>query len=481
MSLKKIILKNHLLIIVLAGLSIRLFFYFFGAKVYYGKPDFFLSGDTASWVKSIINLIEHGTYSVNLQKDTGIFFRPPGYSFFMGIFYLLSGKDIDLTYKIIIWVQILLDAVSIYLIYKIVNKVFANVKWAVIAALLYTFYPFIIVWTPIIYAESVSVFFLVAGCWFFVNDKMKHHHLLSGLFIGIATLTRLQIIFLFPAVCLAMIFHYRNDFKIFIRFALPFTIAFMLSYGLWPARNYFLHNTVMFSQDLSAIESWDKDIMGFRDYIYSVKTDWDPQMTQIMKGEKVQWPAASYIVPEDTVLLNEAARLCHECGLGFNSFMKNSGLRKGNLPRDSSCSVQIAALFKTLRQNQIEHNYVNVNLWVPLGNLKKALFKSGLYNPTNKIVNLVSTLLFGYRTVLLIIGLLGMFLYCFVHKRSSVFLNIIFLYFFFSYLSLSFVYRNMEMRFLIQADLLMLIPAAYVFTYVIEKYFIRKHKTEPAD
>ena len=206
----------------------RVLFYFFGGKVYYGKAEFSIGGDTTTWVTSIINLIEHGTYSVDLNEPTGYFFRPPGYSFFIGLFYLLSGKNILLAYKLIVWAQLLLDTASIYLIYKIVNRVFFNKIFSISAAILYTFYPFSIVWAPIIYAETTSVFFLLAGTWFFVNDKLKAHYFFSGLFIGIATLTRLQIIFFFPAALLAMLFHYRNSVYAFIKFALPFSFAFIL-------------------------------------------------------------------------------------------------------------------------------------------------------------------------------------------------------------------------------------------------------------
>lgn len=472
--MKQFITKNYLSIIILSGFLIRVLFYFFGGKVYYGKAEFSIGGDTTTWVTSIINLIEHGTYSVDLNEPTGYFFRPPGYSFFIGLFYLLTGKNILVAYKLIVWAQLLLDTASIYLIYKIIDRVFVNKVFSICAALLYAFYPFSIVWAPVIYAETTSVFFLLLGTWFFVNDKLKSHYFFSGLFIGIATLTRLQIIFFFPAALLAMLFHYRNSVYAFIKFALPFSLAFILSYGLWPIRNFILHDTLMFSQDLSAVGCWDKDIMGFRDYIFSVKTDWDPQMTQIMKDEKVVWPEASFLIPEDSIKLNKVAEMCHDCGFGFNAFMKNAGYRNGYLPEDSSCSEEISILFNELTQNQKQYNKWNYYLWVPLGNLKKCLFKSGLYNPSSRLVNLFSTLLFGFRSILILIGFSGVLFYFQRNKKIPILFNLILLYFVFSYLSLSFVYRNIEMRFLLPADILMLIPAAYFFNFLIEKYFLKK-------
>lgn len=468
--------KNHLFVIIAAGFFIRILFYLFGAKIYYGNADFMVGGDTLSWVTSIINLIDHGTYSVNLNKETGYFFRPPGYSFFIGFFYLISEKNIDTTYILIVWAQLILDTISIWLIYKIVQKIFSNKLFSAITAFLYATYPFIIVWNPVVYAETVSVFFLLLGLWFFANDKLKYNYFFSGLILGFAALTRLQIIFIFPAIGLALLIQYKKNIPQLLRISVPVTIAFILSYGLWPLRNYVNYNRAIFSQDLSALPCWDIDIMSFRDYIYSVKTDWDPQMTQIMKGERVDWPDASFIVPEDSGKLNYATRLCHECGLGFSVFMKNAHLRKNNVPIDSSCSKEISMVFHELQQNQIKYNWWNVYLWVPLSNLKKCFFKSGLYKPSNAIVNMFTTILFGFRSVLILLGLFGIVLFLKVNRKlPSLFLMILF-FLMFSYLSLSFIYRNMEMRFLIQPDLLLLIPAAYVFTYFIEKLILKKNQ-----
>jgi hypothetical protein len=155
-------------------------------------------------------------------------------------------------------------------------------------------------------------------------------------------------------------------------------------------------------------------------------------------------------------------------------FMKNEHVRKGDLPLDSSCSLQIASLWKELKENQVQQNKINLWLWVPLSNLKKSFFKSGLYKPSSRMVNIMSTILFGYRTIMILLGLLGLFLYWRVNKKFPLLLKLILSYFILWYFWNSFMYRNMEMRFLIQADLLLLIPAAWLFVFVIEKYFLKK-------
>ncbi|GDX53444.1 hypothetical protein LBMAG27_24910 [Bacteroidota bacterium] len=476
--MKKFIFKNHLVIILLGGFILRLFFYFFGAKVYYGKSDFFIGGDTSGWVTSILNLINHGSYSIDLNEPTGYFFRPPGYSFFFGIFYLLSGKNLSVAYHLVVWAQLFMDVISIWFIYDIVQRSFKNQLWSSITAILYAAYPFVIVWTAIVYAESTSVFLLLAGFWFFTNDKIKYHFFWSGIFIGIAALTRLQILFFLPAAIIALFFNYRNYFKTFLKTSIPFIVAFSISFGLWPARNYLLQGRLLFSQDLSAVACWDKDYMAFMDYIFSIKTDHQPQYSQMINGEKVTWPKDSYIVPGDSEKLESVVKMCRTCGHGFSVFMKNEGLRKNDLPLDSSCSIQIAVIWNNLKENQVKFNKANVYLWVPLNNFKKSIFKSDLYKPSSKIVSIVSTVLFGYRTIMILLGLFGLLLYYRVKKEFPIILKLIICYFFTWYFWNSFVYRNMEIRYLMQTDILLLIPAAFCFVVMIEKYFLKKQKPE---
>ncbi len=473
--MKKFIFNNHLALLLLTGLLLRLFFYFFGAKVYYGSEDFYIGGDTLGWVDSILNLIEHGTYTVYIGDPNGYFFRPPGYSFFIGIFYLLSGKNLDLTYSLIIYAQLLLDIVSIWLIYKIVFKFSENKIWSATTALLYTFYPFVIVWTPVIYAESSSVFFVLMGLWVFLNNKIRNNYFWSGLFFGFAALFRLQIVFFFPAILIALSIQYRKNIYALLKKSIPFTLAFILSYGLWPARNYLLHDRLLFTQDLSTFDCWDVDYMGFMDYIFSVKTDYEPQYSQIiMGGENVQWPKASYLVPGDSAKLERTTKMCHDCGRGFNVFIKNEGYTPAVITNENTCSKEIAKNWSELKANQIRYNPLNYFLYVPLSNLKKSFFKTGLYNPTSRIVNIVSTFLFGYRSLMILLGIFGMILFWRTNKKFPLALKIILWYFIIWYFWNSFVYRNMEMRYLMQADILLLMPAAYFLLYCLNLITKRK-------
>src|SRR5207237_8872342 len=85
--------RKNIYFILAFGALLRILFVFYGGKIYYGKPDFFIQGDTGSWFQAFINFWEYGTFTVDLTSEAGKFFRPPGYAFLFGIFYLLAFRN----------------------------------------------------------------------------------------------------------------------------------------------------------------------------------------------------------------------------------------------------------------------------------------------------------------------------------------------------------------------------------------------------
>jgi hypothetical protein len=90
--LRKNLFQSNLNLIILLGLTIRVVFYFFGASIYFGTDNFVKGGDSKWWLDNFVNLINHSTYTDELNTEYGYFTRLPVYSFFIGFFYLLSGK-----------------------------------------------------------------------------------------------------------------------------------------------------------------------------------------------------------------------------------------------------------------------------------------------------------------------------------------------------------------------------------------------------
>ncbi len=466
--MNKLFNNKHLIIyILLFGFILRIVFILFGAEIYFNRENIYVDGDTGAWRAAFMNLIEHGIYSVNLDHEYGPFARLPGYSFFIGIFYFLSGQNWDLAYKLIAWVQIFADIFSIFLVYKISVKLFTNIKIANIASLLYAFYPFIIVWNPVVYSESTSIFFMILCLYFFVYTEKKFNYFLSGFFLSLAILCRPQIILLAPVFFIYLLIQNLHSPKLFIKKSFFLGIALLLIYGAWPIRNYLIYNKIILTQEVKAFRNFDIDLISYRQYVYSVKTEMEPQFSQLLYNQKVIFPKQAYLNKEDSIKLERAIYLCKNCGSSFSHWRNNywrSYLFHDNWKEPitgENCNEEIAQLFNELRKNQIKNNPLNFYLIVPLKNLKKAIFKSQLYD-TSTGARKMASLLFFYRTILILLGLLGIILML-KHKTKG---WLIFLLFFLSlYITLCFGtgvnFRNIEIRFFLPADILLIIPASF--------------------
>ena len=467
-------INKNLILIISIGLLSRLIFYFFGAEIYFGKEDFNIGGDTYWWVNSIVNLIENGCYCNDINDRLSCFVRTPGYSFFIGIFYLFS-KDIDFILKLIPFVQIILDCFSIYFIYEISIKSFDDKNIGYIASLIYSFFPFVIVWNVIVYAESLSFFLLLFSLYIVLNYKSYFHYILSGIILGFAILTRIQIIVGIPIFLFCVFYLLRNErhehMNYFLKFSV-FALALIFTYSLWPIRNYLNHDKIILSQHLGDKHHWAPDYMKYMDYIWSVKVDHEPQLTQIISNSKVTFPKSSYIIPEDSTLINEFVHLARNCGEGFSYFANSAGYRSDVIKKENCCNERLVDIFDTLISHQKKYNPLNYYITVPLKNFYKAIFKSDLKKASSNMVYTLGKLLFLTRTILIFLGLFGIFLIIKKNKSKVNFITLLSLLYFLSwYFFQCFIYRNMEIRYLIHSDILLIIPASY--TIIIFGNYLR--------
>lgn len=453
------------------GAVLRLLFVFVGGPIYYGRPDYFIQGDTSSWFKAFINLYDTGTFTVNPAIEAGKFFRPPGYSFLFGVFYLLSLKNYVLAWKLLVVVQVIMDVACIYLFSRIAESVVRDsnpgekTTFSNCAALLYALYPFVIIWSPVLYAETSSVFFLLLCVFYGFQKTGTRSVFLSGLFGGIATLIRLQCAFGVLFVGAMLFFSGNEDSKLKqLRYTVIFCFAILVTYGLWPARNYFLQDRILFSQDLKIGGHWSPDFMSFVDFTHSVSTDHTPYYFQILKNENVTWPKGTYIDSGDSALLDSAVNLCRTCGTGFAYWKWGEHISKKLELNPAPCDDAIAKIFTSLTEKQKEKNAFRYWVVIPLQNLKKCFFKFSIYGDKSLLVKFVSSFLFILRSALIVLGLFGIYLAFKNHYLKNKFLLFVLLYMITWYLDLSIFYRNMEMRYLLHTDILLLIPAAYLLT-----------------
>jgi hypothetical protein len=333
MGIKNLFLKrftSKIGIIVLLGLLARVVFTLFFAKAYYGTSNIYYNYDSGAWALCFQNLLYTGSFTIDTGHPLGYFVRMPGYSFFLGVFYLLCSKDWITTFFVAGWFQIALDTLNIYLIYRITYLFSNNQKAGLITAFLYAFYPFVIVWNPLCYSEIPAISCLFGGLFFMLKRDTKYYAFLSISFVSIGILFRPQLFLILPFVGLIIIWpHLKNKRAVYL--ALQMVLGFMIFYLPWPIRNYVNHDKILLTHDLRGFANWDKDVMSFTYFIYSVQAEWEPQFTQIISNQKVDFPKGIKFSSSDSTLLSRAFYLSKNCGKGFSKwrgYWKHQSLKR---------------------------------------------------------------------------------------------------------------------------------------------------------
>ena len=465
MWINKIKSNKYLILALLVGAILRLGFIIFGAEIYFNRPNIFIDGDTWAWQNCIENLINNGTYTVG--GDKGQFSRMPGYAFFMGVFFLLTGQNWDVAVVIIAWFQTFVDVLNIYLIFLLSELIFKNKRISTIAAFIYGIYPFIIVWNPVCYAETWSIFLMILSLVFFFQSEEENSQkklIISGITIALCSLTRPQLIPLFPILILILFITNKNQFRILIRKSVMFGFSFSILFGIWPVRNFLNHDRLIITKNAEGFANWQDDVIAFMQYTYAVKAEWDPQYTSIVKNEKTTYPKIAYPSRADSLKLEKAIYLSKNCGGGFS---RKKGYWK-EIVNEGNCNAEIKKLFNELREKQIRVNPLNYYLIVPFKNFKKAIFKSQLYD-NKSTYRKIGSLLFYWRTILILIGLIGAF--TLVKKNQISYITL--LYFGSVYITLCFgtspFMRNIEIRYFLPADVLLIFPASYFIAELLNK------------
>jgi 4-amino-4-deoxy-L-arabinose transferase-like glycosyltransferase len=456
--------------IIMLALIVRLLFLVYGTSFYFNRPDFKVDGDTGAWQHMFENFYNYGEFRTDYVSNNSDFVwysRMPGYSFFMGTFWLLFNQNKDVAYWCVVILQLLLDVVAAALLYHAVLAWFKNQRIALITGLLYTLYPFIIVWNVVVYSESISIFLLIFSLYLYTKNDSQKNKFFSAFLIGLAVLFRPQILVFIPFFAIGIL--WRNHKLYYKPFAI-YCLGIMLSYGIWPLRNAALHHKIVLSQDIQSLECWQPDVLAFMHYTYVVKAEWEPQFSNIIKNEEVKYPAICYQNTEDSAMLEQAIYLAKNQGAGFSQW-RGYWKQPISVP---NANLQIYTLFTNLRIRFIKQNPMHVYLYVPLQNLKKAIFKLELSKKNNGIIGLLTSLLFMYRTLLILLGFTGCFLLMKQHIPTGfiLFFSVASIYLFLCFGTGS-QFRNIEIRYFLPADVLLIIPASYFLNWLLEKYFLR--------
>ncbi len=223
-------------IIMLTGLIIRvILFFLFNPHLHL---DEVLVADAKGYYDLALSLFNKGEFQV-LNSDLGAF-RTPGYSFFVYIIFLIFGINVPL----VLFFQIFLNLLSVYIIYLIGEKLF-NEKVGLFSSFLFGIELDQINAIYTFSTDTLFVFILLLSCMYLIKfcEEIKIKYLvLSSIFAGISALVR-PINLFFPFIIASITFVYfikekRVPFFKTIHYVIITISVFYLSISPWIVRNY---------------------------------------------------------------------------------------------------------------------------------------------------------------------------------------------------------------------------------------------------
>lgn len=294
--------RNSLVFLVLAGLFLRVLFLRYGVAFYYnGQPTIHLNGDSPSYIWSFKNLFQSGRYTFDYLVPDAYFGRFPSYPFFYGLHYLIFGPRLVLTATSV--TQAFLDSYGIVVMFGILRRVLPTAGWApLVGAALYAFYPFVIVWLPIIGTESLSntLTLLWLYCLLGLQPKVAYSIGL-GILLAITFYVREYLGVLVPIITVYLvIMRYRATslgqqwgarLRISWRNIVLVCAGFGLLYARWPLRNYALHGRVMLAKPKTAgYATFDPELDEYRSWLQCWTNDENPWIEKVLRAPAVEFP-----------------------------------------------------------------------------------------------------------------------------------------------------------------------------------------------
>lgn len=203
--------------------------------ILFTNPGGFWLYDSNEYWNLAYNISEYGEYSRNaqppLQPD---YFRTPLYPLFIlpTVFFDPSGQTIPV-------LQILLDIISCWLLYKIVLRLTRQYRYARGAALVYALHVPALVMTSYVLTESV---FLLLFLWFtwmlllYMQEPASKRAALAGLIAGLCVMCKpVAFVLVFPVVLFILITQRINARSLLA--CICFSLAFYAVQFPWMYRN----------------------------------------------------------------------------------------------------------------------------------------------------------------------------------------------------------------------------------------------------
>jgi hypothetical protein len=441
----------YLIISLLLGLILRLLFSFYFSKYYFGNVNYTI-GDSYSYVNPILNLLKYGVYAFDIDELDSYFYRGPIYPFFWGIHYILFGEN--LVFESVAVSQSFIDVLSGYLIYKILGSFGVPTKYSLLGMLMYLINPILLVHVPITGTETLAIFITLFYFHLLVKSNNNLDFIKIGILAGICLLTRQYLGILMPIGILYIFLNSnlnihkktKNSIVIFLSFSLTLTPWFLRNYINWV-------KPIVLMGETTGYQAFQEDYIAF-DKLYSlIYVDVTPifQSVALVGKDTI---TNSNVLGSLSDELRELNEMAFKCGPSFNARRYNILYKKDN-SLSNNCKSELITGYDKLRVKLLAKNGFFFKYKTAFLNLKKSFFKMDLTSRPSSVKDAFIYFSFSYRIFYVILGFLSI-LFIRGNKKVTIILFPVFMFFF-----VSVVIRHVEIRYLAQAEAILIILAAF--------------------
>lgn len=211
-------------------------------------------GDAADYIAAAQTLCDTGDYPLRSSLP---FFRAPGLPFFIAV---TSGCNVNpVTAKLVL---ILVDSLSVLVIYRLAQVMTENYRTSWIAAISYAISPFFIWQSTDVASEPLFSFLLMSSLLLLLYSRARSRFTMTSmLFLALATLTRPAALSLAPlwiSYCIFISWQEEQPKKRISHFLLVLipTVAFTLTLTPWVTYNYIRYGELILINDAGMYNLW---------------------------------------------------------------------------------------------------------------------------------------------------------------------------------------------------------------------------------
>ncbi len=289
------------------------------------------TGDTASYLEPINNLVQNGTFSPD--------FRMPGYGAAFLLFRLFFNQLLAMNLLVIL--QLILAVVSVYCLALIALYVFKSEKYFFATFFIYALSSYPSYFDALLVTESLSVSTLILNVYFLI----KFHETRKNIWLFASGAFLCWGIFLRPVFLLLIVFEFLYlvsfllrdktvSFRKRIIALLLFMFPFIVAESMWVARNYYYNKQFVILTKTIRYPWSNKDFVAIKDFIcswggddsyeHSAEIFWFEYHKELFKkSEKeindIKFPDYIYTSKfnyDSLVAVKELVKLSHDSALG---------------------------------------------------------------------------------------------------------------------------------------------------------------------